>query len=104
MINGCSTFSLTGVPPPASLSAIYGGTYMLDKPIDEIVFEDGKAVGVRSGEETAKCKQVYCDPTYASDKVKQVRLRTQKTTKYFKYWGSNAIAFNSGSIIKVFRI
>ena len=26
----------------ARLSAIYGGTYMLDKPIDEIVFEDGK--------------------------------------------------------------
>lgn len=26
----------------ARLSAIYGGTYMLDKPIDEIVMEDGK--------------------------------------------------------------
>lgn len=26
----------------ARLSAIYGGTYMLDKPIDEIVFENGK--------------------------------------------------------------
>lgn len=56
----------------ARLSAIYGGTYMLDKPIDEIVMEDGKVVGVRSGEETAKCKQVYCDPTYVQDKVKQV--------------------------------
>lgn len=26
----------------ARLSAIYGGTYMLDKPIDEIVIKDGK--------------------------------------------------------------
>lgn len=26
----------------ARLSAIYGGTYMLDKPIDEIVMKDGK--------------------------------------------------------------
>ena len=26
----------------ARLSAIYGGTYMLDKPIDEIVLENGK--------------------------------------------------------------
>ena len=26
----------------ARLSAIYGGTYMLDKQIDEIVFENGK--------------------------------------------------------------
>lgn len=56
----------------ARLSAIYGGTYMLDKPIDEIVIEGGKVVGVRSGSETAKCKQVYCDPSYAPDKVKKV--------------------------------
>lgn len=54
----------------ARLSAIYGGTYMLDKPVDEIVFgEDGKVVGVRSGEEVAKCKQVYCDPSYIPSKV-----------------------------------
>jgi len=26
----------------ARLSAIYGGTYMLDKPVDEIVMEGGK--------------------------------------------------------------
>ena len=56
----------------ARLSAIYGGTYMLDKPIDEIVYENGKVVGVKSGGETAKCKQVYCDPTYCPDKVKKV--------------------------------
>ncbi|KAL1462896.1 hypothetical protein WDU94_014700 [Cyamophila willieti] len=56
----------------ARLSAIYGGTYMLDKPVDEIVFENGKVVGVRSGNETARCKQVYCDPSYAPDKVKKL--------------------------------
>lgn len=55
----------------ARLSAIYGGTYMLDKPVDEIVMEGGKVVGVRSGTETAKCKQVYCDPTYVTDRVKK---------------------------------
>lgn len=49
----------------ARLSAIYGGTYMLDKQIDEIVMEGGKVVGVRSGSEVAKCAQVYCDPSYA---------------------------------------
>ena len=49
----------------ARLSAIYGGTYMLDKQIDEIVMEGGKVVGVRSGDEVAKCSQVYCDPSYA---------------------------------------
>ncbi|VDM42525.1 unnamed protein product [Toxocara canis] len=56
----------------ARLSAIYGGTYMLDKPVDCIVYEDGKVVGVKSGNDVAKCKQVYCDPSYVPDKVKKV--------------------------------
>lgn len=56
----------------ARLSAIYGGTYMLDKPIDEIVMENGRVVGVRSGTETAKCKQVYCDPSYMSSNVEKI--------------------------------
>lgn len=56
----------------ARLSAIYGGTYMLDKPIDEIVTENGRVVGVRSGGETARCKQVYCDPSYVQDRVEKV--------------------------------
>lgn len=49
----------------ARLSAIYGGTYMLDKKVDEIVTdENGKFVGVRSGDETVKAKQVIGDPSY----------------------------------------
>jgi Rab GDP dissociation inhibitor len=49
----------------ARLSAIYGGTYMLDKAIDEIITDDsGKFVGVRSGSETVKAKQLIGDPTY----------------------------------------
>jgi len=58
----------------ARLSAIYGGTYMLDKPIDEIVYgEDGKFVGVRSGEETVKASMVIGDPSYfLKDKEERV--------------------------------
>uniref|UniRef100_T1J355 Rab GDP dissociation inhibitor n=1 Tax=Strigamia maritima TaxID=126957 RepID=T1J355_STRMM len=56
----------------ARLSAIYGGTYMLDKPIDELVLEKGKIIGVRSGTEIAKCKQVYCDPSYVAERVKKM--------------------------------
>lgn len=49
----------------ARLSAIYGGTYMLDKPIDEILTDaNGKFVGVRSGKEVVKAKQVIGDPSY----------------------------------------
>lgn len=56
----------------ARLSSIYGGTYMLDKPVDEIVYENGVVTGVRSGDETVRCKAVICDPSYAQDRVKKV--------------------------------
>lgn len=47
------------------LSAIFGGTYMLSKSIDEILFnEDGKVLGVRSGEEVARAPIILCDPSY----------------------------------------
>lgn len=54
------------------LSAIYGGTYMLDKPVDELVMEDGKVVGVKSQGQIAKCKMVICDPSYAPERCKKV--------------------------------
>jgi len=53
----------------ARLSAVYGGTYMLDKPVEEIVMEDGKVVGVKSQGEVAKTKMVIGDPSYFPDKV-----------------------------------
>ncbi|KAL2308872.1 hypothetical protein Nmel_005042 [Mimus melanotis] len=56
----------------ARLSAIYGGTYMLNKPIEEIVIENGKVVGVKSEGEVARCKQLICDPSYVSDLVTKV--------------------------------
>ncbi|KAJ3188512.1 Rab GDP dissociation inhibitor alpha [Irineochytrium annulatum] len=56
----------------ARLSAIYGGTYMLKKPIDEIIYEDGKFAGVTSEGETAKAKWVIGDPSYFPTKVKKV--------------------------------
>ena len=49
----------------ARLSAIYGGTYMLDKPIDEIVTDaNGQFIGVRSGHEIVRAQQVIGDPSY----------------------------------------
>uniref|UniRef100_A0A7N6ATJ1 Rab GDP dissociation inhibitor n=1 Tax=Anabas testudineus TaxID=64144 RepID=A0A7N6ATJ1_ANATE len=55
----------------ARLSAIYGGTYMLNKPVDEIVMEDGHVVGVKSEGEVARCKQLICDPSYIPDRVRK---------------------------------
>ncbi|XP_072922585.1 rab GDP dissociation inhibitor beta isoform X1 [Hemitrygon akajei] len=56
----------------ARLSAIYGGTYMLNKPIEEIVMENGRVVGVKSEGEIARCKQLICDPSYVPDRVKKI--------------------------------
>lgn len=57
----------------ARLSAIYGGTYMLDKPIEGFTYDDSGAItGVTSQGETVKTKCVIADPTYFPEKVKKV--------------------------------
>ena len=44
-------YGLGGLPEAFSrLCAIHGGTYMLNTNVDEILEEDGKVVGIRSGE------------------------------------------------------
>ncbi|XP_072327202.1 rab GDP dissociation inhibitor beta-like [Scyliorhinus torazame] len=45
---------------------------MLNKPIEEIIMENGQVVGVKSEGEIARCKQLICDPSYVSDRVKKV--------------------------------
>jgi Rab GDP dissociation inhibitor len=56
----------------ARLSAIYGGTYMLGVPFDGLVMEDGKFVGVKSGENVARAKMVIGEPSYFPDQVEKV--------------------------------
>jgi Rab GDP dissociation inhibitor len=56
----------------ARLAAIYGGTYMLDKPIEEIVYDaSGHVTGVKSEGGIAKCKFIVADPSYFPNKVKK---------------------------------
>ena len=67
----------------ARLSAIYGGTYMLNTNIDEILYEGSKAVGIKAtmkerGDEgegmkfTTKTKKILADPSYFPGKVQVV--------------------------------
>ncbi|KAJ4797094.1 Guanosine nucleotide diphosphate dissociation inhibitor [Rhynchospora pubera] len=57
----------------ARLSAVYGGTYMLNKPECKVEFDmEGKVCGVTSEGETAKCMKVVCDPSYLPNKVRKV--------------------------------
>lgn len=37
---------------------------MLNTQVDEILMEDGKVTGIKSGGETAKAPMVICDPSY----------------------------------------
>lgn len=58
------------------LSAIYGGTFMLGTPVNDVIFDsDGKFEAVKitvEGKETlAKAKIVIADPTYFPEKVKK---------------------------------
>ncbi|KAL9656379.1 hypothetical protein ABK040_005145 [Willaertia magna] len=56
----------------ARLCAVYGGTYMLNKPVDKIHYdENGHIVGVESEGEIAKAKMVVGDPSYFPEKVRK---------------------------------
>lgn len=69
-------YGLGGLPEGFSrLCAIHGGTYMLNKPIAEIVYDEaGKVCGVKDTEgQIARTKMVICDPSYVpADKVKNI--------------------------------
>jgi Rab GDP dissociation inhibitor len=59
-------YGLGGIPEGFSrMCAIHGGTFMLNKDIDKILYDtDGKICGVQSGDEIAKCKMLICHPSY----------------------------------------
>jgi len=66
-------YGLGGLPEGFSrLCAIHGGTFMLNRDVDEICFdENGQACGVKSGNEMAKAKMVIGDPSYfPRDKIR----------------------------------
>ena len=58
-------YGLGGLPESFSrICAIHGGTFMLNQDIDEILFENGKACGVKAGNQMAKAGIVIGDPSY----------------------------------------
>jgi Rab GDP dissociation inhibitor len=59
-------YGLGGLPEGFSrLCAIHGGTFMLNKAPDEVLFgPDGKAWGIKAGNEVAKAAIVVGDPSY----------------------------------------
>jgi Rab GDP dissociation inhibitor len=65
-------YGLGGLPEGFSrICAIHGGTFMLNQDVDEILFEDGKATGIKAGNQMAKAPLIIGDPSYFSaEKVK----------------------------------
>lgn len=49
------------------LSAICGGTYMLNKPIEEIIVEDGRVVGVKSDGEVPSSANLFLPSQSVTD-------------------------------------
>ncbi|WVW85224.1 hypothetical protein I302_107262 [Kwoniella bestiolae CBS 10118] len=73
----------------ARLSAIYGGTYMLDKKIESVNVDPdtGYFTGVTSGGETVKAKKVIGDPSYfgaGQDITEGGKLRVVETGKVIR--------------------
>jgi Rab GDP dissociation inhibitor len=55
----------------ARLAAVYGGLYMLNRDIDELVYNDeGVCIGVKAEDTVAKAKVVIGDPSYFPGKTK----------------------------------
>ena len=69
----------------ASLSAIYGGTYMLQKGVDEIVYdEEGHVAGVKSDGEVAKvrfCLEMHFGGSFHVFCRRALSLVTRRTSR-----------------------
>lgn len=52
---------------------------MLNQDIDKINIEEGKVVGVQSGEQKAKCKMLICSPSYAIKCGMQAKVKSVGT-------------------------
>uniref|UniRef100_A0A7S1KQV9 Rab GDP dissociation inhibitor n=1 Tax=Percolomonas cosmopolitus TaxID=63605 RepID=A0A7S1KQV9_9EUKA len=56
----------------ARLCAVYGGTYMLDRGVDKVLYdENGKVTGIESNGEKAECDMIVGDPSYFPEKVRK---------------------------------
>ena len=71
-------YGLGGIPEGFSrMCAIFGGTFMLNKDIDKIIYdENGKVSGVQSGSEIAKTSLVICNPTYCINTGNEKKVKS----------------------------
>jgi Rab GDP dissociation inhibitor len=75
-------YGLGGIPEGFSrLAAIHGGTFMLNRPVQEVLYHpDGKVRGIRSNGEEARAPLLIGDPSYFIDTGKV--LKTGKVARW----------------------
>uniref|UniRef100_H2TXL0 Rab GDP dissociation inhibitor n=1 Tax=Takifugu rubripes TaxID=31033 RepID=H2TXL0_TAKRU len=56
----------------ARLNAEYGGTFLLNRAVNEVVMDNGRVKAVRSDGKLFLCKQLICDPKYVPNRVRKV--------------------------------
>ncbi|KAF3689875.1 Rab GDP dissociation inhibitor beta [Channa argus] len=56
----------------ARLSADHGGTFLLNRAVNEILMDNGKVKAVISEGKLFYCKQLICDPSYVPNRVRKV--------------------------------
>lgn len=57
----------------ARLSAVHGGTYMLNRGVDKVDYNaENKVCGVYSGGEYASCRFIVADPSYFPEKTRHI--------------------------------
>lgn len=84
----------------ARLSAIYGGTFMLDTPIDEMLFtDDKKFAGVITKEGKATAPVVIADPTYFPDRVKSTGQKVIRALCFLDHPVPNTHDSDSAQIV-----
>ncbi|XP_061688330.1 rab GDP dissociation inhibitor beta [Syngnathoides biaculeatus] len=66
-------FGLAELPQGfARLSVENGGTFLLNRTVDEILLDNGKVTAVKSEGKLFRCKQLICDPAYVPNRVRKV--------------------------------
>lgn len=55
-------------------SAVYGGTFMLNQSLQEILYKDKKVIGIKDGDKVAYCDQLIINPVYLVDIKEDTRL------------------------------
>eukprot|EP00618_Florenciella_parvula_P007256 CAMPEP_0119480040 /NCGR_PEP_ID=MMETSP1344-20130328/9032_1 /TAXON_ID=236787 /ORGANISM="Florenciella parvula, Strain CCMP2471" /LENGTH=504 /DNA_ID=CAMNT_0007514319 /DNA_START=27 /DNA_END=1541 /DNA_ORIENTATION=+ len=94
-------YGLGGLPESFSrLAAINGGTFMLNRDVDEILFDaEGKAWGIRGGNEVAKATMFIGEPSYFPAELVRATGQVVRSLCFLDHLPKNVGQCQTGQII-----